>query len=43
MVIENFEPVRLFPIKWLPFKVFVKLRKSPLLIANVFKGAVSGL
>ena len=26
-----------------PFKVFVKLDKSPLLIANLFKDAVSGL
>ena len=43
IVNENFKPVRLFPIKWLPFKVFVKSLKSPVLIANVFESAVSGL
>ena len=30
-------------IKWWPFKLFVKLHESPLLIANIVKGAVSGL
>ena len=30
-------------IKWQPFKVFEKLHKSPLLIANIVKGAVLGL
>ena len=43
MVIENFKPVPLCPIKWRPFKVFVKLHKSPLLLANIVKGAVSDL
>ena len=42
-VIENFKPVPLCPIKWWHFRVFVKLLKSPLLIATVVKGAVSGL
>ena len=31
------------PIKYWPFKVFAKLRKSPLLIAYIVDGAVSGL
>ena len=30
-------------MKWRPFKVFVKLCKSPILIANILKGAVLGL
>ena len=42
-MIENFKLMPLYPIKWRPFKVFVKLCKSPLLIANIVKGAVSGL
>ena len=33
----------LCPIKWRPIKVFAKLQKSPLLIANIVKGAVSDL
>ena len=33
----------LCPIKWQPLKFFAKLHKSPLLIANIVKGAVSGL
>ena len=33
----------LCPIKWQPLKLFVKLHKSPLLISNVVKGAVSDL
>ena len=33
----------LCPIKWRPFKVFANLQKSPLLIANLVKGAVSDL
>ena len=37
MAIENFKSVPLCPIKWRPFKVFVKLHKSPLLIANTVK------
>ena len=43
IVIENFKPVPLFPIKLGLFKVFVKLHKSPLSIGNIVKGAVSGL
>ena len=43
IVIENFKPVPLCPIKWQSFKVFVKLLKSPLLIANIVESAVSGL
>ena len=43
MVIVNFEPVPLCPIKWRSFKVFAKLHKTPLLIANIVKGALSGL
>ena len=42
-VIEKFKPVPPCPIKWWHFKVFVKLLKSPPLIAPVVKGAVSGL
>ena len=42
-VIENIKPVPLCPIKWQSFKVFVKLHKSPLLIADIVKGVVSGL
>ena len=33
----------LCPIKWRPLKFFAKLHKSPLLIASIVKGAVSGL
>ena len=33
----------LCPIKWRPLKVFAKLHKSLLLIANTVKGAVSGM
>ena len=42
IVIENFKPVPLCPIKWRPFKVFLKLYKSPLLIVTIVEGAVSG-
>ena len=42
IAIENFKPVLLCAIKWRPLKVFVKLYKSPLLIASIVKGAVSG-
>ena len=42
IVIENFKPVPLCLLKWRPLKVFAKLHKSPLLIASIFKGAVSG-
>ena len=31
------------PTEWQPWKCFAKLHKSPLLIANIVKGAVSGL
>ena len=41
IVIENFKPVHLSPIKWRPFKVFAKLHKSPLLIVNIVKDTVS--
>ena len=34
IVIKNFKPVPLCPIKWQPFKVVAKLHESPLLIAN---------
>ena len=43
IVIENYKPVPLCPIKWRPFKIFVKSHKSPLLIANTVNSAVSGL
>ena len=43
IVIGNFKPVSLCPRKWLPFKVFLKLHKSPFLISNIVKGTVSGL
>ena len=33
----------IFPMKWRPLKVFAKLCKSPLQIANIVKGAVSPL
>ena len=33
----------LCPIKWRPLKFFAKLHKSPLLIASIVNGAVSGL
>ena len=38
IVIENFKSVPLCSIKWWPFKVFVKIHKSPLLLAYVDKG-----
>ena len=41
MKISN--PLLLCPIKWRPLNFFVKLHKSPLLIASIVKGAVSGL
>ena len=41
--VENFKPLPLCPIKRRPAKVFVKLYKSRILIANIVKGAVSGL
>ena len=40
---ENFKTVQLCPIKGRFFKVFVKLHKSPLLRANIVKGAFSSL
>ena len=40
IVIENFKPVPQCPIRWRPFKVVVKLHKSPLLIANTIKVVV---
>ena len=43
IVIENFKPGQLCPIKWRPFNVFMELHKNPLLIANIVKGAISGL
>ena len=43
IVIANFKPVLLCPIIWRSFKVFAKLHKSPLLIANAVKDAVMGL
>ena len=43
IVIENFKIVPLCPINRRPLKVFAKLHKSPLLIANTVKSAVSGL
>ena len=43
IVIENFIPVPLCPIKWRPFKVLVKLHKTPILIPSIVKGAVAGL
>ena len=43
IVIENFKPVLLCPIKWRPLNFFAKLHRSPLLIASIVKGAVSGL
>ena len=43
IVIENFNPLPHL-IKWWSFKVFVKLYKSPISIANIVNGsAVSGL
>ena len=42
-VIENLKPVPLCPIKLRPFKVFVELHKSPLVIVDIIKGAVLGL
>ena len=39
---ENFKPVPHCPIEWRPFKVFMKLHKSPFLIVNIVKGVVSG-
>ena len=43
IVIENFKPMPLCAITWQPLKVFEKLCKSPLLVANIVKGTVSGL
>ena len=44
MVLENFRPMPLCPMKWWPFKVSAKLCKSSLLIANIANiGTVSGL
>ena len=43
VVIESFKLVPLCPIKWRPFKVFVKLHKSPHLTVNIAKGVVSGM
>ena len=43
IVIENFKPLPLCPIKWGPFNAFAKLYKGHLLIANRVKGAVSSL
>ena len=43
IVIETFRSVSLCPIKWQHLKVFAKLQKSPLLIANIVKGPVPGL
>ena len=50
MIIENFNPVPLCPIKRRPFKVivklhkvFVNLHKCSLLIVNIVKSAVLGL
>ena len=40
MVIEKFKPVPLCLIKCQLFKVFAKLHKSPLVIANIVKGAI---
>ena len=40
---SNWKSVPLRPTKWQPWKCFAKLHKSPLLIANIVKGAVSGL
>ena len=40
VVIENFKPVLICSINWRPFKVILKLHKSPLLIDNRVKGAV---
>ena len=42
IVTGNFKPCHYVP-KRQPFKVFVKIHESPLLIANIVKGAVSGL
>ena len=43
IIIENFKPMPLCPIKWPSFKLFVKLHKIPLLVANIVKGTVLGL
>ena len=40
IVIENFKPGALCPIKWRPFKVFAKLHKDPIFIADIVKGTV---
>ena len=40
---SNWKSVPLYPIKWRPLKFFAKLHKSPLLIASIVNGAVSGL
>ena len=43
IIIENLKLVPLCPKNWRSFQVFVKLNKSPLLIANILKGANLGL
>ena len=43
MVIENFKPLLLCPIKWRPLKLFAKLHEGPYLKASIVKDAVSGL
>ena len=40
---SNWKSLPLCPIKWQPLNIFAKLHKSPLLIANIVKRAVSGL
>ena len=40
---SNWKSLLLCPIKWQPLNIFAKLHKSPLLIANIVKRAVSGL
>ena len=42
-LIENIRPLPLSSIKWRPLKVFTKLLESPLLLANIVKGALSDL
>ena len=43
MVIEDFKPLLLCPIKWRPLKLFAKLHEGPYLKASIVKDAVSGL
>ena len=43
IVIENFKPLPLCPIKWQPFNVSLKITQTFFLIANTVKGAVSAL